>query len=153
MQYKTLDRRLDLLKMEGNGLLPSEIVKELSQKYDVTTRTVWYDFQTRQQWQPQLEQMEKALLRVLGRHNQLYRKASLGYIQAENTQSKLFAINLMRMLNKDTFSMLVTSGKIQKAPEHIDIREKVDVNITALLAKYEATVERAANRVIQKNNT
>ena len=118
---ETLERRLDLLKLEGNGLLPAEIVKELSVKYHVSERTVYYDFQKRDKWQPAVEEVEKALLRIINRHEQLYRKASLGYIKAEDTKSKLFALNLMRTLNKDIFDILQGVGKIQKMPEAIEL--------------------------------
>jgi len=126
MQQNTLERRLDLLKMEGNGLLPPEITKELSAKYHVTRRTVQYDFKNKPKWQPLIEELRNALLKIVNRHDQLYRKASYQYSQVWNNDSKasLLALNLLRTLNKDAFDMLQSSGKIEKAPEKAEITAK-----------------------------
>jgi len=110
LRQETLERRIDLLKLEGNGLLPPEITKELSQKYGVTPRTLQYDFQYRDKWQPQIESLKDAFNRIINRHNQLYRKASLSYLQAETNREKQGAINLMRSINKDAFDMLFPNG-------------------------------------------
>ena len=69
-----------MLKLEGNGLEPSEIVKELSAKYGMTERMVYKDFETRGSWQPKLQEMEKALMKVRNRHEQLFRKAVVAYL-------------------------------------------------------------------------
>ena len=129
MKQEVLERRLDLLRLEGNGLLPAEIVKELSQKYQKSERNIYYDFETKHKWQPQIEQLKKATLKIINRHDQLYRKASLGYLQAEDTKSKLFALNLMRTLNKDSFDMLQSTGEIEKAPEKAEITAKTTTTI------------------------
>jgi len=42
--------------------------------------------------------------------------------------------------------------KIEAKAEHVE-RKEIDVNITALLAKYEATVERAANRITAEDHS
>ena len=68
MDAVTIERRLEMLKLEGNGLEPSEIVKELSVKYGVTERAVYKDFETRNRWQPLLQEMKKALLKIHNRH-------------------------------------------------------------------------------------
>ena len=129
MQETTLDRRLKLLKLEGNGLLPSEIVKELSAEFQVTPRTVWYDFASKQKWQPKLVAMEKALLKTLNRHDQLYRKVMLAYLQAGDDKTKLVALNLLRGINKDQFDMMQSSGKIEKAPDKAEITAKTTTTI------------------------
>lgn len=125
MKQEVLERRLDLLKLEGNGLLPAEIVKELSVKYNKTERNIYYDFETKHKWQPQLEQLEKALLTVINRHDQLYRKASLNYIKAENQKQKLYALNLMRQINKDAFDILANTGKIELAVRRMEVKEEI----------------------------
>ena len=51
----TVVRRLELLKMEGMGFNQSEIVKQLSEKYRCSERTVYYDFENRRDWQPALQ--------------------------------------------------------------------------------------------------
>jgi hypothetical protein len=76
MKGKVLERRLDLLRLEGNGLSPSEIVNDLSQKYAVSAQSIYYDFETRYVWEPVFQEARRTFLAVLNKHNQLYRKAS-----------------------------------------------------------------------------
>ncbi len=101
MNKQTLERRLELLRLEGNGLQPSEIVKELSAKYGVTPRAVYADFETRSSWQPMFENARKQLLKVRNRHEQLYRKALVAYMQAKSDRARVAALNLMRQINVD----------------------------------------------------
>jgi hypothetical protein len=115
VKEKTLERRLELLKLEGNGLNPSEIVKELSGKYGVTRRAVYEDFETRGSWQPQLEETKEALLKVRNRHEQLYRKAVIAYAQATSDRSRIAALNLLRQINVDVAEL--TGAKSQKSVE------------------------------------
>ena len=127
MQQHTLERRLDLLKLEGNGLLRPEIVKELAEKYECSKDTIWYDFRTKQNWQPILQEMRRALLKIVNRHDQIYRKATLSYIQANDDKSKIMALNLMRSLNKDAFDMLQSTGKIEKVAEKAEVTAKATI--------------------------
>jgi len=110
MQQGTQDRRLELLKLEGNGLLRPEVVEELSRKYSVSKDTVWRDYRTRKYWQPILTEMVEALHQIKSRHTQLYRKASLTYLQAESNSQKIASLNLMRQINKDYFEFCYGSG-------------------------------------------
>lgn len=76
----TVERRLELLNLEGTGFSMCEIVKYLSEKYHKTERTIYYDFETRETWQPlfsQYREMQKARLIILNRLDYIYRKASL----------------------------------------------------------------------------
>ena len=112
MKRRTLERRLELLRLEGNGLQPSEIVKELSMKYCVTPRAVWQDFETRSSWQLTMEKTEEALLKVRNRHEQLYRKASIANMKAKSDRTQIAALNLMRKINSDIAEL--TGAKSQK---------------------------------------
>ena len=112
MNKQTLERRLELLRLEGNGLQPSEIVKELSVKYGVTSRAVYADFETRSSWQPLIEETKEALLKVRNRHEQLYRKAVVAYMQAKSDRARIAALNLMRQINFDIAEL--TGAKSQK---------------------------------------
>ena len=116
----TIERRLEILKLEGNGLEPSEIVKELSVKYGITKRAVYKDFETRSKWQPKLQEMKKALLKIHNRHEQLYRKAVVTYMQAKSDRARLTALNLMRQINVDLAQLL--GAKVQGDLENQEIR-------------------------------
>ena len=119
MLEKVLQRRLELLKLEGNGLAPSEIVKELSAKYSVSERAVYLDLETRSTWQPQLQETREALLKVCNRHEQLYRKAVVSYMQAGSDRARIAALNALRKIN---FDLAVLSGiKFQKPSDFEEI--------------------------------
>jgi hypothetical protein len=71
---------LELLKLEGLGFSPAEIVKELSPKLGCSERTVYYDFESRASWQPVIQSVvdpEAVLLKVINRYEQIYRQASV----------------------------------------------------------------------------
>ena len=115
MIEKTLERRVDLLKLEGNGMQPPEIVKELSTKYGVTQRSIYLDFERRNSWQPQLERVQQALLKICSRHEQLYRKAMIAYMQAKSERTRVSALNLLRQINVDLAEL--SGAKSQKSEE------------------------------------
>ena len=119
MRQHTLERRLELLKLEGNGLLRPEIVQDLSVKFGCARGTIYNDFATKPHWQPLLLEVKQALLTIVNRQEQLYRKASLAYRKAENNAQKITAINLLEGINLDTFGMLQDTGDIKKVPDEI----------------------------------
>jgi len=112
MDRQTFERRLELLRLEGNGLQPSEIVKELSVKYGVSSRAVYADFETRSRWQLLMNETKEALFKIRNRHEQLYRKAVVAYMQAKSDRARIAALNLMRQINFDIAEL--TGAKSQK---------------------------------------
>ena len=122
MDTTTFERRLEMLKLEGNGLEPCEIVKELSAKYGVTERAIYKDFEIRSRWQPQLQEMKKTLLKVRNRHEQLYRKAVVTYMQAKTDMARITALNLMRQINCDLAEMSGVKIQDEAQPEEIHIK-------------------------------
>jgi hypothetical protein len=129
MQLQTLERRLELLRQEGNGLTRPELVADLTAKFGCSKDTVWYDLRTKPQWQPAITEIKQALLTIVNRHEQLYRKASLAYLKAGNNKEKMLAVNLMKNINAESFDMLQSSGVIEKAPDKI---ESVNKNLTVI---------------------
>ena len=72
-------RRLELLRLEGFGISQIEIVKQLSEKFGCSNRTVYSDFETRASWQPMLQsaiKSEDLLLKICNRYEQIYRHSS-----------------------------------------------------------------------------
>ncbi len=120
MRQHTLERRLELLKLEGNWLLRPEIVQDLSGKFGCARGTIYNDFATKPRWQPLLMEIEKAQHTIINRHEQLFRKASLAYMKAENNAQKIAAVNLMRSINLDAFDMMQSTGQIVKVPEKVE---------------------------------
>ena len=94
----TLQRRLDLLKLEGDGFATLEIVKALSTKYECSARAIYYDLARRASWQPQAQgfvDAHKLLLKILNRLEQIYRKAGFKYVQTQDERVQLGALKIM----------------------------------------------------------
>lgn len=122
MQLQTLERRLELLRLEGNGLTRRELVEELSTRFECSKDAIWYDIRNKATWQPAITEVKQALLTIINRHEQLYRKASLAYMQAHDNKEKMLAVNLMKSINAEAFDMLQTSGIIKKEPENLNVK-------------------------------
>src|SRR4030067_1008215 len=98
-----VSRRLELLKLEGLGFSQAEIVKELSQKIRCSGRTVYRDFENRNEWQPVLQGVtnsESILLKVVNRYEQIYRQASVRLLTATTELAQLGALNVMLKTNE-----------------------------------------------------
>jgi len=108
-----VERRLELLKMEGNGFNQSEIVKHLSQKFQCCDRTVYRDFEKREEWQPFLQHLDgqgRLLMKILNRYEQVYRHAGFLLLQASQENAKLGALRLMLDANKQLCETAVIPG-------------------------------------------
>jgi hypothetical protein len=105
-----VSRRLELLKLEGLGFSQSEIAKELSQKLNCSERTIYYDFESRADWQPVIQSVvnpEAMLLKVVNRYEQIYRQASVRLLTASNELAQLGALNTMLKANGALFETAV----------------------------------------------
>ena len=121
MKKDTEARRVKLLQLEGNGLLKPEIVKELVAEFNVSDVTCYNDFNTKSTWQPKIIGMQDALHKGLNRLEQLYRKASLTYLQAETVTQKQSAINLMRTITNDMLHTIYPDGANINAESYKEI--------------------------------
>jgi len=99
---KLIERRLELLDMEGNGFSRPEIVKHLSEKFQCSDRMIYYDFTRKPQWQPSIQQLkeEHVLMKVLNRYEHTYRKAAFSALQAQSWQEKHSALKIMNDSNR-----------------------------------------------------
>ena len=102
MRQTVLERRVELLRMEGSGFSTNEIVNYLSEKYHVCERQVYYDYERRKTWQTLIQQLadpDKFLLKIINRYEQIYQKASLLQLQADNDNAKIGALRTMLEAN------------------------------------------------------
>jgi len=118
---KLVERRLEFLKLEGEGFSLCEIVKDLSKKYRKTERSIYYDAETRSTWQPlfsQLFDLDKARLIVMNRYETIYREASFMYKQGD-PRHKPQALKLMLDATKNTVDLLglITFSEYEKQKE------------------------------------
>jgi len=122
MLLNTLERRLELLKHEGNGLNRREIVKELTAKFGCSEVTVYNDFVTRPVWQPLVQEIKTSLFKIQNRHEQLYRKASFMYTQSKSDRARIAALNLMRQINIELAQLSGVKPEEQKQTEETRIK-------------------------------
>ena len=121
---ETVVRRLDLLKLEGMGFNQSEIVKQLSEKYRCSERTVYYDFENRRDWQPSLQQLDdhqSILLKTVNRYEQIYRQASVRLLTGTQEATQLGALNIMLKANSKVWETAVLPELLNRLK---DLEEK-----------------------------
>ena len=120
MKVKTVRRRLELLKLEGLGFSPPEIVTELSQKYQCSGRTVYRDFENRDQWQPELQNVKnhtQILMRTVNRYEQIYREASVRLLTGTQELTQLGALNIMLKVNSKIYEIAVLPDILNRLKE------------------------------------
>jgi len=123
----TVERRLELLKLEGMGFNQVEIVKQLSQKHGCSDRTVYYDFENRANWQPTLQQLsdhEAILLKTVNRYEQIYREASIRLLTGTQELTQLGALNIMLKVNSKIYEIAVLPDILNRLEE---LEEKAKV--------------------------
>jgi hypothetical protein len=116
----TVERRLELLKLEGMGFNQVEIVKQLSQKHGCSYRTVYYDFENRANWQPTLQQLsdhEAILLKTVNRYEQIYREASIRLLTGTQELTQLGALNIMLKVNSKIYETAVLPDILSRLKE------------------------------------
>ena len=107
---EVVNRRLELLKLEGLGLSKTEVVKQISEKMQCSERTVYSDFECRQSWQPLLQGVNNycdILLKVINRYDEIYRQASRRMLTSPNLLAQIAALNVMLKANSLMFETAV----------------------------------------------
>lgn len=106
------ERRLEALKLEGMGLSQPEKVKQLSQKFQVSARSVYRDFQLRGEWQPvllQLKDQDKVMQKTINRYEQIYERAAFKHVTSQNENVQIGALKIMLDANSKICETLVLS--------------------------------------------
>jgi FlaA1/EpsC-like NDP-sugar epimerase len=118
------ERRLELLKLECLGLSQSEIVKQVSEKFQVSARSVYRDFQLRSQWQPallQLKDKDRVLQKIVNRYEQVYERAAFKHVTSPNEAVQVGALKIMLEATAKLAETLVLPeimGKLDELEEH-----------------------------------
>ena len=113
MRSNLYERRRKMLKKRGVGLSLVEVVKELSVEYDVSPRTLYYDWRNRKGWMEtvlEIEDPEAFFLDLVASHRELRKFAILEYLKGDNSSARIGALRLLRDLNKDFHEMIVTQN-------------------------------------------
>ena len=125
-----VERRTELLKMEGMGFSLCEIVKHLSEKHQCSGRTVYRDFQTRDVWQPKISchaDRRQAYYSILNRFEQVYKKASFTYVHSNLETVKIAALKVMLDALSRIKELANVSAAEDDKPDHIELSWKSEV--------------------------
>lgn len=144
MKMDTVSRRLDLLKMEGEGFTKTEIVNGLSKKYQCTPRNIYLDYQKRGEWQPKLMEVkdrQKILMKAANRFESIYQKAAFKNRHAQGETVQLGALNTMLKANKDWLETLLPDLRSQIKVEG-DLVQKPNVIVEMWRPEKNAEVSR-----------
>ena len=98
-----LERRLEFLKLEAKGFSLCEILKLLSEKNQTSERNIYYDAETRNTWQPVLNQLfdlDKARLVVMNRYDFLYRQANLHFQTASESLKPVYLSKMVDITDR-----------------------------------------------------
>ena len=95
MNLKILKRRAEMLDAVSTGLHPSAVVTQLAEKYGVTERALWSDWQRRSKWVPVLLNLEKyaGFAEIVEQKLNAVQKAAWSiYLKASNDSARVGAL-------------------------------------------------------------
>jgi len=130
VKAELLERRQECVTLKAKGFPLPYIVKQMSEKYHVTPQAVYRDWQIRGKWLKALLQIknpETFFYDCLARHEEIYKQALVERMEADNSNAKIGALNLMRHINRDFVEMVVLHGvmdDIEMIKEKIGVRGK-----------------------------
>ncbi len=95
MNLEILKRRAEMLDAVSTGLHPSAVVTQLAEKYGVTERCLWSDWQRRERWVPVLLNLEKfaGFAEIVEQKLNAVQKAAWSiYLKASNDSARVGAL-------------------------------------------------------------
>ena len=98
MDLKLLKRRVEMLDAVSTGLHPSAVVGQLAEKYGVSERCLWSNWERRAKWVPVLLELEKYgdFADVIEQKLNAVQKAAWSiYLQADNDNARVGALKVV----------------------------------------------------------
>jgi transcriptional antiterminator len=114
------ERRLKLLKLEGDGYSQREIQSRLSEEFHVSERTIRRDFKDRAKWQAY--NGDAALLTILNRYEQIYQRASFNEKTTKSENARIGWYRVMLDATKQFSEIYVLPGikrRVEQLKEQI----------------------------------
>jgi hypothetical protein len=87
----------DLLKKDGEGFSRAEVVKDLSQKYHVSSRDIYYYYENMSKWLPEIlgyQNAKQHWLRCMARLETIYSAAGFYRFQGSSDVVKIQALKI-----------------------------------------------------------
>ncbi len=95
MNLSVFKRRVEMLDAISTGLHPTIVVSQIAEKYGVSERALWSDWERRSKWVPVLLELEKyaSFIDILGQKLNAVQKAAWSiYLKASNDNARVGAL-------------------------------------------------------------
>lgn len=122
VDLKLLKRRAEMLDAVSTGLHPSAVVGQLAEKYGVSVRCLWSDWERRAKWVPVLLSLEKyaSFADVIEKKLNAVQKAAWSiYLQADNDNARVGALRVV-------LNSLEVHGSIIQAREVLERLDRLE---------------------------
>ncbi len=122
MDLELLKRRTEMLDTVCKGFHISEVISHLAEKYEVTEKCLWSDWERREKWIPMLLSMEKYAEfadAMETRLNAVQKAAWSTYTRATNDSAKVGALRLV-LDSLEVHSNAVLSRNILERLERVE---------------------------------
>jgi len=122
LKRKVFERRTEMLRDVCRGVPLKLIVKDLAEKYGVSVKSVYADWEKRNEWMSQIVQLEdKSLVYELVEGlKQIIPAAWIEYEKGDNTAARVGALKVAQKTYRDLIEVLQSIGVIEKKPEQIE---------------------------------
>jgi hypothetical protein len=122
LNLKNLKRRVEMLDAVSTGLHPSAVIAQLAEKYDLSEKALWSDWERRSKWVPILLTLEKYadFSNMLGQKlNAVQKVAWTIYLKASNDNARVGAL-------RTVLEALEIHRDIVQTQDFIDRLEKLE---------------------------
>jgi len=121
------ERQKELLRLTLKGNKPSDAVSDISEKFDVTERTVWEDWNNRNEWLQNiitLQESDKLLRSLLFEMRVVREELWKTYEEADNSNARVGALRALQK-NIKSVSDVLEDREVEELEERIETLEKV----------------------------
>jgi hypothetical protein len=122
LNLKLLKRRAEMLDTVCKGFHPSAVISQLAEKYHVSERCLWSDWERREKWVPILLDLEKysGFAQVIESKLNAVQKAAWSiYLRADNDNARVGALKVV-LDSLEVHSNTVLSREIFSRLEHVE---------------------------------
>ena len=130
MDLELLKRRTEMLDMICKGFHPSAVISQLAEKYKISERCLWSDWERREKWVPMLLSLEKYAEfadEVETKLNAVQKAAWSTYMRTSNDSARVGALKIV-LESLEVHSNAVLSRNILQRLEHVEeLAEKISV--------------------------
>jgi hypothetical protein len=122
LDFKVLKRRAEMLDTVCKGFHPAVVISQLAEKYSVSERCLWSDWERREKWVPIILGLEKysAFAEVIESKLNAVQKAAWSiYLRSGNDNARVGALKVV-LDSLEVHSNAVFSREIVSRLEHVE---------------------------------